>query len=157
MAAIKIPPNKYRDAIDQVIAYNSKILLERRLRYPYIDGQTGVAQQDCHLWVSRVARSAPNREGQVCSYPARRWRVRKRPDFDKLNRTKVKQETASKTRFSSSTNNEMFEPGKSSTKCLNCCLDIISEVIQKSIKLSDSQPLRLFPHQSRSDISLYIY
>ena len=112
MAAIKIPPNKYRDAIDQVIAYNSKILLERRLRYPYIDGQTGVAQQDCHLWVSRVARSAPNREGQVCSYPARRWRVRKRPDFDKLNRTKVKQESASKTRYSSSTNNEIFEPGK---------------------------------------------
>lgn len=92
--AIKIAPNKYRDAIDQVTAYNSRILLERRLRIPYIDGQTGVAQQDCHLWVSRVARSAPAREGQVCSYPSRRWRVVKRPDFDKLSRMKINQEAA---------------------------------------------------------------
>eukprot|EP00112_Aurelia_sp_Birch-Aquarium-sp1_P004034 Seg1455.5 transcript_id=Seg1455.5/GoldUCD/mRNA.D3Y31 product="Zinc finger protein ubi-d4" protein_id=Seg1455.5/GoldUCD/D3Y31 len=141
MAAIKIPPNKYRDAIDQVIAYNSKILLERRLRYPYIDGQTGVAQQDCHLWVSRVARSAPNKEGQVCSYPARRWRVRKRPDFDKLNRTKVKQESASKTRFSSSTtNNEMFEPGPDETSMSS----ISSDKIPKSeVDGSESsQPVR---------------
>ena len=103
MAAIKIPHNKYRDAIDQVIAYNSKILLDRRLRYPYIDGQTGVAQQDCHLWVSRVARSAPTRPGQICSYPSRRWRVRKRPDFDKLSRSKVKQETPGKAKISTST------------------------------------------------------
>eukprot|EP00794_Sanderia_malayensis_P020399 gene20399-22412_t len=87
--ATKIAANKYRDAIDQVIAYNSKILVERRMRIPYIDGQTGVAQQDCHLWVSRVARSAPIREGQICSYPSRRWRVRRRPDFDRLNRAKV--------------------------------------------------------------------
>lgn len=110
MAAIKIPQNKYRDAIDQVIAYNSKILLERRLRYPYIDGQTGVAQQDCQLWVSRVARSAPIRPGQICSYPSRRWRVRKRPDFDKLNRTKMKQEVSGKSRLAS-TVGEAFEPG----------------------------------------------
>ncbi len=96
--AIRIPPNKYRDAIDQVIAYNSKILVERRMRIPYIDGQTGVAQQDCHLWVSRVNRSAPVREGQVCTYPSRRWRVNKRPDFDKLNRVKVKQEAPASTR-----------------------------------------------------------
>ena len=109
-AAIKIPHNKYRDAIDQVIAYNSKILLDRRLRYPYIDGQTGVAQQDCNLWVSRVARSAPVSPGQICSYPSRRWRVRKRPDFDKLSRTKMKQEASGKSKVTPS-NGESFEPG----------------------------------------------
>ena len=111
MAAIKIPQNKYRDAIDQVIAYNSKILLDRRLRYPYIDGQTGVAQQDCHLWVSRVARSAPTRPGQICSYPSRRWRVRKRPDFDKLSRAKVKQEIPPKVKVTPSTT-EVFDLGR---------------------------------------------
>ena len=42
---------------------------------------SGLAQQDCHLWVSRVQRSSPIRKGQVYSYPSRRWRVRKRPDF----------------------------------------------------------------------------
>ncbi|XP_065660974.1 zinc finger protein ubi-d4 B isoform X1 [Hydra vulgaris] len=71
----------YKEAMDQVHAYNSKLLLERRLRMPYIDSQTGLAQQDCHLWVSRVQRCAPLREGQVYSYPSRRWRVRRRPDF----------------------------------------------------------------------------
>jgi len=76
-------PNKlfYKEAMDQVHLYNSKLLLDRRLRMPYIDSQTGLAQQDCHLWVSRVQRSSPIREGQVYSYPSRRWRVRKRPDF----------------------------------------------------------------------------
>ena len=71
----------YREAMEQVHVYNSKLLLDRRLRMPYIDNQTGLAQQDCHLWVSRVQRCAPLREGQVYSYPSRRWRIRKRPDF----------------------------------------------------------------------------
>lgn len=71
----------YREAMEQVHTYNSKLLLERRLRMPYIDNQTGLAQQDCHLWVSRVQRCAPIKEGQIYSYPSRRWMVRKRPDF----------------------------------------------------------------------------
>lgn len=71
----------YREAMEQVHTYNSKLLLDRRLRMPYIDNQTGLAQQDCHLWVSRVQRCAPLREGQIYSYPSRRWMVRKRPDF----------------------------------------------------------------------------
>ena len=86
-----VPPNKYRDAIDQVHAYNARLLTERKLRMPYIDGQTGVAQQDCHLWVSRVVRSAPVREGQICSYPSRRWRVLKRPDFTGIQKQAEKQ------------------------------------------------------------------
>ena len=71
----------YREAMEQVHSYNSKLLLDRRLRMPYIDNQTGLAQQDCHLWVSRVQRCAPLRKGQIYSYPSRRWMVRKRPDF----------------------------------------------------------------------------
>jgi len=71
----------YKEALDQVNAYNSKLLLDRRYRMPYIDNQTGLAQQDCHLWVSRVQRCTPLKEGQIYSYPSRRWRVRKRPDF----------------------------------------------------------------------------
>ena len=36
-------PNKlfYKEAMDQVHLYNSKLLLDRRLRMPYIDSQTG--------------------------------------------------------------------------------------------------------------------
>lgn len=82
----------YREAMDQVHVYNSKILLDRRLRMPYIDSQTGLAQQDCHLWVSRVQRCAPMRHGQIYSYPSRRWRVKKRPDFVGSSRTAEKKE-----------------------------------------------------------------
>jgi len=71
----------YKEAMEQVHTYNSRLLRDRRLRMPYIDSQTGLIQQECHLWVSRVQRSSPIREGQVYSYPAQRWRVRKRPDF----------------------------------------------------------------------------
>ena len=81
MAAGISAKHVYREAMEQVHTYNSKLLLDRRLRMPYIDNQTGVAQQDCHLWVSRVQRSTPLREGQIYSYPARKWMVRKRPDF----------------------------------------------------------------------------
>lgn len=81
MAATVPPKHLYREAMEQVHTYNSKLLLDRRLRMPYIDNQTGLAQQDCHLWVSRVQRCAPLRDGQIYSYPSRRWRVRKRPDF----------------------------------------------------------------------------
>ena len=81
MAATLSAKLLYREAMEQVHTYNSKLLLDRRLRMPYIDSQTGLAQQDCHLWVSRVQRCAPLREGQIYSYPPRRWRVRKRPDF----------------------------------------------------------------------------
>ena len=71
----------YKEAMEQVHIYNSRLLRDRRLRMPYIDSQTGLIQQECHLWVSRVQRSSPIRQGQVYSYPAQRWRVRKRPDF----------------------------------------------------------------------------
>ena len=77
---------KYREAIEQVHTYNSKLLLDRRLRIPYIDSQTGLAQQDCHLWVSRVQRCPPIRAGQIYSYPSRRWRCLKRPDFTGINK-----------------------------------------------------------------------
>ena len=84
MAATLSAKLLYREAMEQVHTYNSKLLLDRRLRMPYIDSQTGLAQQDCHLWVSRVQRCAPIREGQIYSYPPRRWRVRKRPTFTDL-------------------------------------------------------------------------
>ena len=49
MAATLSAKLLYREAMEQVHTYNSKLLLDRRLRMPYIDSQTGLAQQDCHL------------------------------------------------------------------------------------------------------------
>jgi len=52
----------------------------------------------------------PTRPDQICSFPSRRWRVRKRPDFDKLSRSKAKQEAPGKAKVSTSTV-ETFELG----------------------------------------------
>lgn len=95
MAASISAKHRYREAMEQVHSYNSKLLLDRRLRMPYIDNQTGLAQQDCHLWVSRVQRCAPMRKGQIYSYPSRRWMVRKRPDFVGLSKEKKEKKIAS--------------------------------------------------------------
>lgn len=77
----------YRETLEQVHSYNSKLLLDRRLRIPHIDSHTGIAQQDSHLWVSAAQRCTPVHHGQLHSYPSRRWIMRKRPDFVGINKT----------------------------------------------------------------------
>lgn len=64
----------YREAVENVAAYNLQLMRERKSRLPYLDAQTGIAQSDCHLLRSRMERRCGNLTGQVYSYPPRRWR-----------------------------------------------------------------------------------
>ena len=64
----------YREAVENVAAYNLQLMRERKSRLPYVDAQTGIAQSDCHLLRSRMERRRGNLPGQVYSYPPRRWR-----------------------------------------------------------------------------------
>lgn len=64
----------YKEALDNIVIYNSNLLKERRSRLPYIDAQTGIAQKDCYLWRKKSERHKGNLPGQVYSYPSRRWR-----------------------------------------------------------------------------------
>ena len=64
----------YREAVENMVTYNTQLLKERRDRLPFVDAQTGIAQSDCHLWRSRLERRRGAQPGQLYSYPSRRWR-----------------------------------------------------------------------------------
>ncbi|XP_075721990.1 double PHD fingers d4 isoform X1 [Rhipicephalus microplus] len=68
----------YKDATESSSVCNTRLVVERRLRLPFLDAQTGVAQSDCALWMARWQRMPGHTEGQLYSYPARRWRKRRR-------------------------------------------------------------------------------
>ena len=69
----------YKEAIDNVSAFNARLCYERKLRAPFLDAQTGIAMNNCHLWVSKVLRRPGATPQYLYSYPARRWRKKKRP------------------------------------------------------------------------------
>lgn len=68
----------YKDATESSSVCNTRLVVERRLRLPFLDAQTGVAQSDCALWMARWQRMPGHAQGQLYSYPARRWRKRRR-------------------------------------------------------------------------------
>ena len=69
----------YREAVDNVVFYNTQLSRDRKARLPYHDAQTGVAQSDCYIWRSRLERRRGVLPGQIYSYPPRRWRVEWKP------------------------------------------------------------------------------
>ncbi|XP_018015338.1 zinc finger protein ubi-d4 B [Hyalella azteca] len=67
--------NSYTELVNSTAKFNVRIRRDRRYRQPYIDGQTGVAQRDCHLFVSVRQRQPGQQQGQIFSYPQRRWKA----------------------------------------------------------------------------------
>lgn len=70
--------SSYKEFIESSSSFNNKLVKDRMSRLPFIDSQTGVAQSDCLLWMQKWDRQPGKEEGQLYSYPARRWRKRKR-------------------------------------------------------------------------------
>ncbi|CAG7825778.1 unnamed protein product [Allacma fusca] len=68
----------YREAIESASNYNAGLAAERTMRLPFLDSQTGVAQNHSNLWMDARQRLPGLREGQVYSYPAKRWRKKRR-------------------------------------------------------------------------------
>ncbi|XP_077302623.1 double PHD fingers d4 isoform X2 [Arctopsyche grandis] len=68
----------YREAIENSANFNTRLCVERRLRMPFLDPQTGVAQNHCSLFMSKHQRMPGAREGQIYTYPAARWRKARR-------------------------------------------------------------------------------
>ncbi|XP_076032878.1 zinc finger protein ubi-d4-like isoform X3 [Oratosquilla oratoria] len=65
----------YKELMESSAKFNVRIRKDRITRQPYIDGQTGVAQRHCHLFVSDKQRMPGILQGQVYTYPARRWKA----------------------------------------------------------------------------------
>lgn len=68
----------YKDAMEHAASYNTRLCLERKMRLPFLDQQTGVAQSDCALWMHKWQRMPGKNDGQLYTYPARRWKKKRR-------------------------------------------------------------------------------
>ncbi|XP_062892603.1 zinc finger protein ubi-d4 isoform X2 [Mobula hypostoma] len=68
----------YKDAIEQCHNYNARLCAERSVRLPFLDSQTGVAQSNCYIWMEKRHRGPGMAPGQLYTYPARRWRKKRR-------------------------------------------------------------------------------
>lgn len=68
----------YKEIIENSLSYNSRVCIERRLRLPFIDTQTGVAQNHSSLFHHKRERIPGLLPGQIYSYPRQRWRKRRR-------------------------------------------------------------------------------
>uniref|UniRef100_A0A1I8N2V0 DPF1-3 N-terminal domain-containing protein n=1 Tax=Musca domestica TaxID=7370 RepID=A0A1I8N2V0_MUSDO len=74
----------YRETIEYSANFNTRLCIERRLRLPFLDPQTGVAQNHSHLFVDKRQRMPGFREGQLYTYPAARWRKSRRQYLNKM-------------------------------------------------------------------------
>lgn len=75
--------DNYLNLINDTKSFNSSLFVERKLRLPFIDAQTGVAQGDCGLWRKQADRKITKPEpasiaGTLFAYPAVRWQKRRR-------------------------------------------------------------------------------
>ncbi|XP_066585034.1 zinc finger protein ubi-d4 A isoform X3 [Prorops nasuta] len=68
----------YREAIENSSNYNSRLCRERRLRMPFLDSQTGVAQNHSALFMTARERLPGLLHGQIYTYPSKRWRKKRR-------------------------------------------------------------------------------
>ncbi|XP_029703409.1 zinc finger protein ubi-d4 isoform X5 [Takifugu rubripes] len=64
--------------MEQCHSYNARLCAERSILMPFLDSQTGVAQSNCYIWMEKRHRSAGVAPGQLYTYPARRWRKKRR-------------------------------------------------------------------------------
>ncbi|CAG9809652.1 unnamed protein product [Chironomus riparius] len=64
----------YSELIEFSANFNTRLCVERKLRLPFLDPQTGVAQKHSNLYMKRTQRMPGMRDGQIYSYPSLRWR-----------------------------------------------------------------------------------
>lgn len=71
----------YLDILQDAKSFNNFLFSERKLRLPFVDTHTGIAQSDSSLWHSSDERQSVDKAsntGLLYSYPANRWQKRRR-------------------------------------------------------------------------------
>lgn len=51
----------YKEAIEHCRSYNARLCAERSVRMPFLDSQTGVAQNNCYIWMEKRHRGPGTR------------------------------------------------------------------------------------------------
>ncbi|XP_055497002.1 zinc finger protein DPF3-like isoform X2 [Leucoraja erinacea] len=85
----------YREAIEHCRNYNARLCAERSVRLPFLDSQTGVAQNNCYIWMEKRHRGPGLAPGQLYTYPARCWHKKRRlhpPEDPRLRLCEIKLE-----------------------------------------------------------------
>ncbi|XP_078515604.1 zinc finger protein DPF3 isoform X2 [Lissotriton helveticus] len=85
----------YKEAIEHCRSYNARLCAERSVRLPFLDSQTGVAQNNCYIWMEKRHRGPGVAPGQLYTYPARCWRKKRRlhpPEDSRLMMLEIKSE-----------------------------------------------------------------
>lgn len=67
----------YSDLIEYSANFNARLCIERRLRMPFIDPNSGIAQKHSNLYMKRTQRIPGLQEGQIYTYPSPRWRCKR--------------------------------------------------------------------------------
>jgi zinc finger protein ubi-d4 len=75
----------YSELIEFSSNFNTRLCVERKLRMPFLDPQTGVAQKHSSLFMKKSQRIPGLRDGQIYSYPSARWRKAKRQYLNNAN------------------------------------------------------------------------
>jgi zinc finger protein ubi-d4 len=68
----------YRESIKNAAEFNTRLSHERTQRLPFLDHITGVAQNHSNLWMDARQRLPGLREGQILTYPSKRWKKKRR-------------------------------------------------------------------------------
>lgn len=68
----------YKEAIESSANFNTRLCIERRMRLPFLDSQTGVAQNHSNLFMHKRQRMPGLLQGQIYTYPRQRWRKKRR-------------------------------------------------------------------------------
>lgn len=53
---IRLGDQFYQEAIEHCRSYNARLCAERSVRMPFLDSQTGVAQNNCYIWMEKCQR-----------------------------------------------------------------------------------------------------
>ena len=64
---------KYKELAQSTQSFNRKLNEDRKMRIPYVDGQTGVAMKHYNNYRVSRERMPGKKEGQLYSYPQKKW------------------------------------------------------------------------------------
>lgn len=124
---------QYKDIIEKVETFNQRLCVERRLRIPFLDPQTNVAQNSCSLYMDKKKRLPGLNYGQIYSYPSKRWRKSKRQYLTKLQNIRpfanlryTNQNSSSSTSNGGSTGGSVGSSSSSSGKDTNASLPTVA-------------------------------
>ncbi|ELT95039.1 hypothetical protein CAPTEDRAFT_19718 [Capitella teleta] len=69
---------RYKQVMEGSATYNARLCSERKLRLPFLDSQTGVAQNHSNLFLPHRYRGTGHRHDQLYTYPARIWKKKRK-------------------------------------------------------------------------------